>query len=72
MVIDDGSSDNTKNLIESFIKENIIKIKYVHQKNSGKHVAYNKAISLCKTELFSCVDSDDYLSCEYTKFIINT
>ncbi len=61
-IIDDGSSDNTKEIVESMISENSITIRYEWQKNAGKHAAHNKAAEHCGTELFLCVDSDDYLT----------
>lgn len=62
LIIDDGSTDNTKDLIASWIKDNIINIKYLYQKNSGKHIAHNRAVEICDTDLFVCVDSDDILT----------
>lgn len=61
IIVDDGSTDNTKNVIKKFMLENKIRIKYYIQKNSGKHVAHNKGVEMCNSELFYCVDSDDYL-----------
>lgn len=62
IIIDDGSTDQTENIINKFIMENKIKkIKYFKQKNSGKHVAFNMAIDKAKGDLFICVDSDDLL-----------
>lgn len=62
LIYDDGSSDNTKELIEGFIKENVIKIRYYYGENAGKHVAINRATDLAEGELFFIVDSDDYLT----------
>lgn len=61
LIIDDGSSDETENLINNFIQENKIIIRYYKQKNSGKHRAINKGLDLAKGELFFIVDSDDWL-----------
>lgn len=61
LIVDDGSTDNTKQLVESFINENKIAIKYYPKQNGGKHTAHNLGVKLCNTELFVCVDSDDYL-----------
>lgn len=73
LIIDDGSSDTTNKLIHSWSNENIINIKYIYyiyQKNSGKHVAHNKAASICNTELFICVDSDDILTSNAVDLIL--
>ncbi len=60
LVIDDGSTDETKALIDSWNEKNSFKINYVYQENSGKNVAYNNAIDKVNTELFIEIDSDDY------------
>ena len=62
LIIDDGSTDNTKELINKFIEENKISIRYVFQNNGGKHRALNKGLSMIKTEMTFIVDSDDYLT----------
>lgn len=63
LIIDDGSTDNTKEKIQNWILEEKILIKYVWQENAGKSAAHNRALEMTKTELFVCVDSDDQL-CE--------
>lgn len=62
LIIDDGSSDSTEQLVNSFISENKIRIRYYKVENGGKHRAINKGVKLCDTELFFIVDSDDYLT----------
>jgi len=61
LIIDDGSTDNTKNLVDGWIAENKISIQYYYQKNQGMHGAHNSAYNLIETELNVCVDSDDYM-----------
>lgn len=61
LIIDDGSTDNTKELIAVWIKEDIIPIKYVYQENQGMHGAHNTAYSLITTDYNVCIDSDDYM-----------
>ena len=61
LVVDDGSTDNTKGLVSQWIKENIIKIRYIHKENGGLHTGYNTAFSNITTELNVCIDSDDYM-----------
>lgn len=61
IIVDDGSSDNTNEIIEKFIAEDVLTIKFYQQYNSGKHIAINKGVELAVGELFYIVDSDDYL-----------
>lgn len=73
LIIDDGSKDNTKEVVDQWIAENKIQIEYVYKENGGKNTALDLAHSICKTEFIACVDSDDYLSDDctevlYTKF----
>ncbi len=63
LVVDDGSSDNTKELFDKWIQEdNPFEIRYVYKVNGGKHSAINKGLELANGELFFTVDSDDYLT----------
>lgn len=62
IIVDDGSTDKTEEKIAEFINERKIDIVYFKQDNLGKHIAHNKGVELCDTELFFCVDSDDYLT----------
>lgn len=61
LIIDDGSSDDTSRVVESFIKDEKLKIRYIKQNNGGKHRALNTGIKNIETELVFIVDSDDYL-----------
>ena len=61
LVVDDGSTDNTKELVDEWKKQNNIEIKFIYQENGGKARAHNTGVKACETELFMCVDSDDYL-----------
>ena len=72
LIVDDGSTDTTSLLVKSFIDEGIIKINYIYQQNSGKHVAINTALDKCNTNLFTCVDSDDSLTPDAVRIIIDT
>lgn len=62
LVVDDGSTDDTKFKIQKWQKISPFKIVYAFQKNGGKHVAHNLACHMCQTPLFICVDSDDRLA----------
>lgn len=62
IVVDDGSTDNTKALIQSFIAEEKINLRYFYQQNAGKHIAINRGVQEAHGDLFFIVDSDDYLT----------
>lgn len=70
-VIDDGSTDNTKELIQRFQKENLMEICYQRQENGGKHRAINAAAKHLESELTMIVDSDDLLTPDATETIFN-
>ena len=62
MIVDDGSTDNTEQVVGEWVKDNKIIIKYYKQPNGGKMRAHNAGAKLCVTDYFVCVDSDDYLT----------
>jgi len=70
LIIDDGSSDNTKELVQSWIDENLIDIQYHHQENQGMHGGHNSAYKLIKTELNLCIDSDDFMPTNGVELIL--
>lgn len=63
LVVDDGSTDNTKELFDKWKKEdNNFNIRYYKKENGGKHRAINYGLDKARGELFFTVDSDDYLT----------
>lgn len=62
VVVDDGSTDNTEALVQSFIAQKRISICYIRQENGGKHRAHNTAVQHATGELVVCLDSDDTLT----------
>lgn len=63
LIVDDGSTDNTKELISNWQKEdNGFEIRYVYKENGGMHTAHNTAYENIDTELNVCIDSDDALA----------
>lgn len=71
LIVDDGSTDNTEDLVEKFICAGEIEIKYVKKKNGGKHTAINYGVKLIRTPLTMIVDSDDRLKDGAVNNIIN-
>lgn len=70
LVIDDGSTDNTRELIETWIADNVIPIRYIYQENQGMHGAHNTAYRNITTELNTCIDSDDFMPDDAVEKII--
>lgn len=72
LIIDDGSTDNTKSLVDQWIKEkNEFEIKYVYKENGGMHTGHNKAYELIDTELNVCIDSDDFMPDNSVELIVD-
>ena len=59
IIIDDGSTDDTKLCVSKF--KSFFPIKYFWQNNSGKHIAINRAIDFAKGKYLIVLDSDDTL-----------
>ena len=71
LIIDDGSSDNTVKLVDNWILEDKIVIKYIYQENKGMHGAHNAAYENISTSLNVCIDSDDYMPINAVEIILN-
>jgi glycosyltransferase involved in cell wall biosynthesis len=59
LIIDDGSTDGTEELVKQWQAENTIPIIYKWKANGGKHTAFNEAIRMHKGFLVTALDSDD-------------
>lgn len=62
LIMDDGSTDETQNVINKFIEENKFQIKYFFQENQGKMQAINNLIENSQGDLIIECDSDDYFT----------
>ena len=62
IIINDGSTDNTEEIIDKFVLENKFEIKYLYQENSGKMVAINRAMKEVTGEMIVDCDSDDFFT----------
>ena len=58
-VVDDGSTDNTWNVIQKFAGNPQITL--LQKENGGKHTAVNLAIGNTDTELIGCLDADSFV-----------
>lgn len=62
LIIDDGSTDNTANLVAEWRQIATFPIRYLHQDNAGKHVAHNRAVREARGDFIVIIDSDDALA----------
>lgn len=71
MIVDDGSIDNTKDLVKEWQSaDNGFEIQYFYKKNGGMHTAHNMAYENIKTELNVCIDSDDSMPDDAVQMIL--
>ena len=72
LIIDDGSTDNTRELVKRWKqKEYSFEVQYYYKENGGLHTAYNLAIEKMNTELAVCIDSDDYMPYDAVETIVD-
>lgn len=72
LIIDDGSTDHTRSLIQQWqTANNGFEIRYIYKENGGMHTAHNTAYELIDTELNVCIDSDDCLAAGAIEKILN-
>ena len=72
LIVDDGSTDDTRQLVRTFIDDAIIPVRYIYKENGGLYTGYNTAYANIETELNVCIDSDDYMPDNAVELIVNT
>lgn len=60
IIIDDGSYDNTKEIVDKYRCSSNVEIRYLYQNNKGPSAARNHGISIAKGEYIAFLDSDDH------------
>ena len=69
IIIDDGSNDNSPHICDKYAeKDNRISV--YHTRNQGSVMARKKGVELSKGEFLQFVDSDDWLSSDMTKNLV--
>jgi glycosyltransferase involved in cell wall biosynthesis len=60
VVVDDGSTDGTGDVIGCWLQDGDLSIEYSRQENQGKHAAFNRAVERARGEFCALIDSDDW------------
>ena len=63
--MDDGSKDNSKEIINKWIKKYPSNIFYIYKENGGQASARNLGLEYIKTEWVTFIDPDDFLDVNY-------
>ena len=70
LIMDDGSTDETKKVCQNYMLENLINVKYFYQENQGKMKSINNLIEKATGDLIIECDSDDYFTKDAFKTIL--
>ena len=70
VVIDDGSTDDTAKLIDSYVENK--KLEIIHQENKGYSGARNVALHGVESEYIMFLDSDDYITSDAVEILLVT
>ncbi|MBP3522459.1 MAG: glycosyltransferase family 2 protein [Clostridia bacterium] len=72
LIVDDGSQDETAALVQSWQqRDNGFAIEYIRKENGGMHTAHNVAYENIRTELNTCIDSDDRMPPDAVELILD-
>ncbi len=71
IVVDDGSTDNTKEIVNNFRKKSQNKVSYIYQDNKGPGAARNKGLDYATGIYIAFCDSDDIWLPHHLKRCVN-
>lgn len=69
VVINDGSSDKTKEIATSYLENSNLNMVYIEQENQGVSYARNAGLNLAKGKYITFVDADDIYNREFLNIL---
>lgn len=70
VIVNDGSKDNTDEVVSAIMRKEQLPIKYISKPNGGKHSAFKAALEQCETTYFQCMDDDDIYFADAVDFYL--
>lgn len=71
IIVDDGTKDNSNNIIQEFVDRDKRFKLIKHDVNKGLFQARITGVQASKGEYFAFVDSDDYISIDFYRLLVN-
>lgn len=72
ILVNDGSTDGSKEIIEEYVKQFPNKVKHIEKKNGGLSSARNCGMQIMSGEFVTFLDADDYIDCKYLEILVRT
>ncbi|MDO4748659.1 MAG: glycosyltransferase family 2 protein [Eubacteriales bacterium] len=70
VLIDDGSTDNSGEMCDSYAKQYPDKVRVIHKDNEGLLLTRRRGFKEAKGDWFICVDSDDYVNSDLLESVV--
>lgn len=70
IIVDDGSTDNTRDVLHDFLKGETLNFKYYFKRNGGVSSARNMGLDLTEGEWVYFLDGDDYISSDFLENVM--
>lgn len=70
IAIDNGSTDDTQNMVEAFARESPVSVRYLFEPRRGSHYARNTGFKAARGEILGLIDDDVIVDTNWVKNIV--